>query len=108
MWSLRAFDPLPSSVAMSKLRFGRSNPERTRTGSRSPILREISSATSSVAVAVQAITVGRPRRRAAVAPGAPRVAQDVAGRAGPQHRGGVAAAREPLPLVRHERDQRAD
>ena len=47
---------------MSKERFGRSKPERTtqRVAQAEPA--SISSATSGVAVAVQAITVGRPSR----------------------------------------------
>ena len=47
---------------MSNERLGRSNPERTETGSRRSSRRAISAETSSVAVAVHAITVGRPRR----------------------------------------------
>jgi anti-sigma-K factor RskA len=60
----RAFEPLPSSRTTSKERFGRSKPERTWSGSRIWKRAAISRATASVAVAVQAITVGRPSRSA--------------------------------------------
>ena len=57
---LRAIAPFPSTPTTSKAMFGRSKPERTETGSRSPSRRAISSATRGVAVAVRAITGGRP------------------------------------------------
>ncbi len=50
---------------MSKERLGRSNPERTISGSRRPSRSTTSAATSSVAVAVQAMTAGRPSRSSA-------------------------------------------
>ena len=52
---LRATEPSPSNGSTSKERFGRSKPERTRSGSRRPSRATISSATFGVAVAVQAI-----------------------------------------------------
>jgi hypothetical protein len=55
---------VPSSATTSKERLGRSKPARTRSGSRIPKRWAISAATGTVAVAVQAITVGRPRRSA--------------------------------------------
>ena len=64
---LRATAPLPSSRTTSNARFGRSNPVRTVTGSRSARRAVISSDTAGVAVAVRAITArGRStsRRRA--------------------------------------------
>ncbi len=57
---LRATAPLPSALTTSKVRFGRSKPERIDTQSRSPRRSAISSATRGVAVAVAAITAGRP------------------------------------------------
>ena len=56
---LRALVPGPSSAITSNERLGRSKPARITYGSRSPSRTLISSATCSVAVAVQAITVGR-------------------------------------------------
>ena len=57
---LRATEPSPSNGSTSKERFGRSKPERTRSGSRRPRRATISSATFGVAVAVQAIIGGWP------------------------------------------------
>ncbi len=53
---LRATAPLPSTLTTSKVRFGRSKPERIDTQSRRPSRAAISSATRGVAVAVAAIT----------------------------------------------------
>ena len=52
----RASPPVPSST--SKVRFGRSKPVRTSTGSRSRSRRAMSTATRGVAVAVSAIVAG--------------------------------------------------
>ncbi len=59
---MRATAPLPSTLTTSKVRFGRSKPERIDTGSCSPRRAAISCATRGVAVAVAAITAGRPAR----------------------------------------------
>ena len=65
---LRATAPLPSTLTTSNARFGRSKPERTDSQSRRPSRAAISSATRGVAVAVAAITGGRPSVSDSIAP----------------------------------------